>query len=101
MASGRPIKSLSFSFRSVNWKSVVSSSCLACNNCARLSIELLFQRATEFYLLDALALKRLRGLYSRLGGAAVRLSNQDLVVDLMDCERHVVSSKLRLLTRCF
>jgi hypothetical protein len=40
---------------------------------------------------NPLALKVLGGLYPHLSGATARLSNQDLVVDLMDCERYVVS----------
>src|ERR1700723_3107805 len=61
----------------------------------------LLQRAAEFYLLEALALERFGGLYSRFSGATVRLCNEYLVVDLMNTEGYVVSSELRLLTRCF
>ena len=46
--------------------------------------QVFFQRAAELYLFDALALKSFGSLYSRFGGATVRLSNQDLIVDLMD-----------------
>jgi hypothetical protein len=60
--------------------------------------QVLFECAAELYLLDALAYKSLGSLYPSFGGAAVRLGNQNLVVDLMDGERYVVSGKLRLFT---
>ena len=63
--------------------------------------QVLFQRTAELHLLDALALKILGGFYSRLSGATMRLSNQDLVIDLMDRERYVVSGKVCLLARGF
>ena len=61
--------------------------------------QFLFQRTAELHLLDTLALKVLRGFYSRLSGATMRLSNQYLVIDLMDRKRYVVSGKLCLRAR--
>src|SRR6266403_3456997 len=61
--------------------------------------QVLFQAAAELHLLDALALETFGGFYSCVSGGTMRLSNQDLVVDLMDSERYVVSGKLCLLAR--
>src|SRR5262245_38288807 len=46
-------------------------------------------------------MQRLQGSYARLIGATIRLSNQDLVVDLMYSERYVIHGKLCLLARGF
>src|SRR6266403_1993761 len=61
--------------------------------------QVLFQAAAELHLLDALALETFGGFYSCVSGGTMRLSNQDLVVDLMDRKRYVVSGKLCLRAR--
>jgi len=95
---GKPIRSFSFNLRSSKLKVRRQEFLLRLPIVARGSRSIsCSERAPKLHLLDALAFEVLRSPYPCLRGAAVRLSNQNSVINLVYSKRHVVSGQLRLL----